>query len=546
MKSFLELIAEEEKTHKPVVMAFGRMNPPTTGHMKLIDKVHEIADKEHAHHVVVASHSQDAKKNPLSAKEKIKTLKRYSPKTNFVAASKEHPSLIQHAAKLNAAGHDHLIMVAGSDRVKEYHKLLHKYNGHAFNYKKIEVRSAGHRDPDAEGTEGMSGSKMREHAKNKDFSSFRQGVPSHVSDEHAKQLMHDTRKGMGLHEDVNRGKYKAIFVTGGPGSGKDVVIREGIAEQRAVEMNFSQVLNVLNAVHKRAFNSMDPKVEAVRSRGPLIINGPADDYENITQIKEELENLGYKTMMIFVHTTDEVSKERNMNLKRMVSESVRHDKWIKCNKNMKHFNEQFDTFHIFDNNGDMESLEESITDIYTENNKFLDKDLLEEKVSMFSEKLKKHAKENNSPVMQLTRKMGKIDDVRDGDVKSNSGYTFRTYTESNPTLTVSAQPRQTKFSMDNNKEKTMKSKGLKDAPTINARLRNTAGLGREFDTRQQGTVYPMSGLGDVTYRESIDDPGYSDMGVGGVLGGSSNKEPMQTLSNPLTSGIVFDKKKKKK
>jgi len=165
---------------------------------------------------------------------------------------------------------------------------------------------------------------------------------------------------------------------------------------------------------------------------------------------------------------------------------------------------------------------------------------------MFSEKLKKHAKENNSPVMQLTRKMGKIDDVRDGDVKSNSSYTFRTYTESNPTLTVSPQPRQTNFSMDNNKQKTMKSKGLKDAPTINARLRNTAGLGREFDTRQQGTVYPMSGLGDVTYREAIDDPGYSDMGVGGVLGGSSNKEPMQTLANPLTSGIVIDKKKKKK
>ena len=136
-------------------------------------------------------------------------------------------------------------VVAGSDRVKEMHELLHKYNGvegrHGhYNFKKIQVVSAGHRDPDAEGAEGMSATKMREHAKNNDFSSFRQGVPHHVSDTHAKELMHDVRKGMGLNEEYDRGQFRAIFVTGGPGSGKDIIIREAIASNRTMELNFSQ------------------------------------------------------------------------------------------------------------------------------------------------------------------------------------------------------------------------------------------------------------------------------------------------------------------
>ena len=187
MKSFKQLVVEQKNDHNPVVTAFGRMNPPTTGHLKLIDKVKEIADKQKAPHVIAVSHSQDSKKNPLTPQQKINHLNRYSPGTHFVGASSNSPTILHHASNLYAAGHKHLIMVAGSDRVKEYHDLLNRYNGvegkHGhFKFDKIEVKSAGHRDPDAEGAEGMSGSKMRQHAKNNDFSSFRQGVPSHVSD----------------------------------------------------------------------------------------------------------------------------------------------------------------------------------------------------------------------------------------------------------------------------------------------------------------------------------------------------------------------------
>ena len=192
-----------------VVTAFGRMNPPTSGHLKLIDAVHSVADKEGADHSVIVSGSNDKKKNPLTPEQKIKHLRRYSPRTNFVSANSDSPTLLHHLSKLHSAGHSHLIYVGGSDRTKEMEDLINKYNGvpgkHGYyNFKKIEVRSAGHRDPDSEGTEGISGTKMREYARDNDFHSFRNGVPSHVSDDHAKELMNDVRSGMDIKESYSK------------------------------------------------------------------------------------------------------------------------------------------------------------------------------------------------------------------------------------------------------------------------------------------------------------------------------------------------------
>ena len=137
------------------------------------------------------------------------------------------------------------------------------------------------------------------------------------------------------------------------------------------------------------------------------------------------------------------------------------------------------------------------------------------------------------------------------DIKYNAGkrtktYTFKTYSEAQePTLTVKPEPKEANFSKD--KEKVKNKKRFTDAPTVSQRIRNTTGIGPEFDTRQQGTVYPMSGLGDVTYREQKEfnsfrktikeykgfqnDPSISDMGVGGVLNGATNFEPMQSYKD---------------
>lgn len=648
MKSFLETIYESSVDDKHHVMTFGRMNPPTTGHLKLIDKVKEVANKNNASHSVVTSHSQDAKKNPLSSEQKIKHLKRYSPGTNIVSSSKDHPTFLHHAAELHKKGVTHLHMVAGSDRVAEYKEKLHKYNGThegaLYNFKKITVHSAGQRDPDAEGSEGMSGTKMREHAKNKDLKSFRQGVPSHVSDAHAKELMHDTRKGMGLHEDVNRGQFKAIFVTGGPGSGKDIIIREAISESRIAELNFIQAVDYLGDKQKLSEKSSNLRRESLRTRGPLIINGPADDLKTISYIKEELEELGYSTMMIFVNTTNDTSKERNSSLSRMMMESIRYDKWLKSQENTKVFTESFGKFVTFDNTGDLNSSEEDITDIYQTTNLFLNsneinesaKDWLErntlydinrkvsslfkedknvpsnsksvQKINLLSKGCGKHARllfDNNCPECQVARKSGKRDDVRDGDIASNSSYTFRTYEsktiagskttkeEAQPTLKYPAQPKETNFQQDKDKTK-RKIKGLSDSPN---RAGRPSGVGAEYDTRTSGSgLTGGAGLGNQTYSEAalkiklgrstaggqefssgqrgsaetdgarmgnnfvgekktflsfrkkteaIDDPGAVDMGVSGTLSGAGNKEPMVSYRDKDLSGILFKKKLKK-
>jgi hypothetical protein len=174
------------------------MNPPTVGHGALVDKVRELAAMNKAGHTIVISHSQDPEKNPLSPEQKIKHAKRMFPGANISAATSEEPTFIHQLKKLHKQGVTHATMVAGSDRIDEYKKLLDKYNGPngEFNFKSINVVSAGERDPDAEGVTGMSASKMRGHAIANKFSEFKKGIPAHVHPEHAREMFNDVRKGM--------------------------------------------------------------------------------------------------------------------------------------------------------------------------------------------------------------------------------------------------------------------------------------------------------------------------------------------------------------
>jgi len=413
MKKFLQKIEENTQTHKPVVMAFGRMNPPTTGHEKLVDKVKELAKDYNATHHVIISHSVDAKKNPLDVKRKLIHAKRFFPDTNIEASSKEHPTFLQHAARLHAMGHDHLIMVAGSDRIPEYEKKLEQYNGThkgaLYNFKKIEVKSAGQRDPDAEGAEGMSASKMREHAQNNRFHDyndekgkkqpgFKSGIPSHVSDKHAKELFRDVRSGMGIHESVNHGLFKAIFISGGPGSGKDIIIREAIAEQNAVELTSTVAISILNDKHKLYEFSRDTRREAIRQRQPLIITGTTNEQFNILAIREELEELGYETMMVFVNTTNESSKKRNEAHERVLSESVRQERWDVTQLVAEKYNQEFAKYLEFDNSLDLNEADdfqraeksEDISIIYEMVNWFFDIPVENEIAESWMTRHKKH------------------------------------------------------------------------------------------------------------------------------------------------------------
>jgi hypothetical protein len=204
MLSFKTFLQEEAK-EKHHTMAFGRMNPITSGHEAVVNKLHSVAKEHGGTHQLVVSHSQDAKKNPLTAAQKVKHAKNAFPGTKVKAASKEAPTILHHAAAAHAAGAQHLHVVAGSDRHEEMHKLLHKYNGQNsahghYNFKSITVHSSGERDPDSEGTTGISASKMREHASTGNQKDFHKGAPSKMSDAHKAEMYKDVRKGMG-HKD---------------------------------------------------------------------------------------------------------------------------------------------------------------------------------------------------------------------------------------------------------------------------------------------------------------------------------------------------------
>jgi hypothetical protein len=681
MKKFLQKIEEDMQTHKPVVMAFGRMNPPTIGHEKLVNRVKEIAHDYKAPHHIIISHSVDAKKNPLDIKRKLVHAKRFFPGANIESSSKEQPTFLQHAARLHAMGHDHLVMVAGSDRIPEYEKKLQQYNGKGpgklYNFKKIEVKSAGHRDPDAEGAEGMSASKMREHAHSNDFNSFKKGVPAHVPEKHAKELFRDVRKGMGIHESVDHGMFKAIFVSGGPGSGKDIIIREAIAEQSAVEMTSTTAVSILNDKHKLYESSRDGRREAIRQRRPLVITGTTSEQYNILAIREELEELGYETMMIFVNTSNESSRKRNEGHERMMAESVRQQRWETTQLVAEKFNQEFKKYLEFDNSVDLNEAndfetsekQEDISIIYEMCNWFFDTPVeneiaeswlfknpknnydkffeqivnrtqntpmsaygkqnreatvrkeiqnlqlkkrqqnaeiqksietlrnrfrFEEKENVQSNSQTVYAEANQCtcgdkatsagrtdkksgsykrlrlidnicPACQLTAKAGRQDDVRDGDIASNTKYTFRTYHEGQePTIEIKPEPKETRFQQDNDK---LKAKKQKISPAQAGKVIKPAGVSPEYDTRGSGTVYPMSGLGMVTYREqtdnkygstaevtrksftkfrkeSIDSPS-PEMGVTGGYHGPTNKEPPESMLDKTANQVSNTKKKKK-
>lgn len=195
MKQFKQLI--KELPSKKVVFAFGRFQPPTTGHELLVNAVKKVAAAQRADHVIFASRTHDKKSNPLPVDRKVYYLKRMFPRTNFVAANEEIRTFME-AAKALSKKYKNLVMIAGSDRVPEYKKLLEKYNGDVFTFDTIEVVSAGERDPDADTASGMSGTKMREAAKKNDFSLFKKGLPHTLTELDGKRLMNEIRAGMGM------------------------------------------------------------------------------------------------------------------------------------------------------------------------------------------------------------------------------------------------------------------------------------------------------------------------------------------------------------
>ena len=184
---------------KKATITFGRMNPPTVGHEKLVDKVIAVARKTQSQPRVYLSHTQNAKKDPLRYAQKIRNAK--AAFGNIVKQSNQK-NIVGIMQSLEKEGVEEVTMVVGSDRVSDFRTFLSKYNGKDYNFKKITVVSAGARDPDASGVEGMSASKMRALAADGKEKEFADGAPSGLSAAQKKTLYKDVRRGMNIREEI--------------------------------------------------------------------------------------------------------------------------------------------------------------------------------------------------------------------------------------------------------------------------------------------------------------------------------------------------------
>ena len=281
MKTYQKFISE--KKGDTVIFTFGRFNPPTVGHEKLITAVQSVAKSKGGDFFVYPSHSQDPKKNPLSQPQKIKYMKKMFPKykRNIIASTGKTALAI--ASELYSKGYTNLVMVVGSDRVQEFQRILDRYNGedkaHGFyDYDKIEVVSAGERDPDAEGVEGMSASKMRAAAVAGDFKSFRMGTPKTLSDADTKKLFNDIRKGMQL-EVVKEGKkWKEIDFT----TEKEVVVE---SLDRKTQIEFKNYTTKFIHTSPEAYQIFDEMINS------MVLDKKDEFYlkESLTELDKFLE-----------------------------------------------------------------------------------------------------------------------------------------------------------------------------------------------------------------------------------------------------------------
>ena len=239
----------KEADGKTVVFNFGRMNPVTVGHEKLANKMKEVAKKAKADAKLYLTHSNDPKKNPLSHRDKVKFAKKAfgnivvdSPANTIIKVMQDLDDTYQNA-----------ILVVGADRIADFKKLLNQYNGKEYNFDSIQVVSAGDRDPDAEGVEGMSASKMRAMAKEDKFDEFKKGVPSKLKSQ-AKAMYDAVRRGMKLAEEIEELEAAGLL-------DEALTFQQRQAKARAMRRNKAKIM----AARKRAMRKK-PTQEKIKKR----------------------------------------------------------------------------------------------------------------------------------------------------------------------------------------------------------------------------------------------------------------------------------------
>ena len=401
MKTLKRFISEAK--NRPVVFAFGRFNPPTTGHAKLVDVLNRLAKKVGGDAMVFTSHSNDKKKNPLNHKQKVNYLRKFFGKKVKVPDVSAR-TVFEIANALYSQGYRSIYMVAGSDRIREFDALLKKYNGtkarHGFyKFDEIQIVSAGERDPDADDVSGMSASKMRAAAEQGDFDTFKQGV---ANKQFADKLYKDVRKGMGINEDTHLplymqedliqegvydpGIFKAVFLMGGPGSGKSTVVNQ--LSFKALGLKIVNTDKSFETGLKKAGQTLDLKTVPAEIRDPirkkakrqttrmmdryidgrlgLVFDTTSADASKIKSYKGMLDRLGYESKMVYVSASlDNAQKRNSMRARKLPPEIVKKD-WDRSQKNIDIMKKIFKKdFVQVTNDDDLSSLQKKTNSLFS-------------------------------------------------------------------------------------------------------------------------------------------------------------------------------------
>ena len=190
------------KTKGTLTVAFGRFNPPHAGHLQLMDTAAAAAAEEESDYLIVPSRSNDPKKNPLDADTKVAFMRGMFPlHSSRIQNDVNTRTIFDVLKKAHNDGYANVRIVGGADRVKEFDKLANNYNGALYQFDNVEVLSAGDRDPDADGVEGMSASRLRLAASENDFRTFKSAMPEGMRPKDARELFNTVRASMGINEE---------------------------------------------------------------------------------------------------------------------------------------------------------------------------------------------------------------------------------------------------------------------------------------------------------------------------------------------------------
>jgi len=396
LSSFLK-----EGKDKGVVFTFGRFNPPTTGHAKLVDKLKK--ESSGGYQVMLfTSHSNDPKKNPLSHKDKIKYLQKFF---GGIVANVAARTVFDICNELQKQNYNRVKMVVGSDRVKEFEMLLKKYNGvkarHGYyKFDDIQIVSAGERDPDSDDVSGMSASKLRALAEQGDFEAFSKGVPTRNKKD-IENLYKDIRKGMGIVESTlpdymiedlidegvyDPGTFKAVFLMGGPGSGKSTVVKKlGL---KALGLKLVNTDSAFEAGLKKAGLSLDLRKidsnvrDGIRAKAKKITGNAMDRYidgrlglifdttsaksDKIVKYKSMLDDLGYEYKMVYVSASLDNAQKRNEKRARKLPPEIVKTDWESAQKNLTQYKRMFGKDFIeITNDDDIKTLDTKASKLYS-------------------------------------------------------------------------------------------------------------------------------------------------------------------------------------